>query len=236
MRCCLLMVSLICLMGGCVQKTNGIRNYRSSGVALTGIIAETKAGGEYALADVRATSANYKSLEDILDSSVNKSTKIETRQVARLCVLQSDGTPHWQEYTVFLGPPFGANVEAKGSIESGSAVASLVYGWIYLTGRQPMAETERVHAGAIGSTLLVQADSIDKNQPHRVFLLDNGGRPAYAQSLLDDDHKIEDWINDDTYIEVDRDGKFSPILEIANAPAEIRDFVAKVRKIVEAGT
>lgn len=229
-------LSLVCLLGGCVQKSDATRHLLPSRVALTGIVAETKTGGEYALADVRATSAGYKSLEMILDDSVNKSTEIKTKQVARLSVLEGYGTPDWQEYIVFLGPPFDSNTESKGSIKSGSAVASLVYGWIYLTGRQPMAETKRVRAGAIGSTLLVQADSIDNEEPHRVFLLDNGGRPAFAKSLIDTDEEIEYWIDDDTYIEVDEYGKFSEILELSKAPDEIKEFVEKVRIVVEAGS
>lgn len=235
------MISLCFALVGCVQKSGetrfrGDKNIRPARVALTGIIAKSKVSGEYALADVAATSVGYQSLETILDPLVNKLTNIETTQIARLCVLDHDGTKQWQEYTVFLGPPFGVNAPAKGSIQPGSSVATVVYGWIYLTGRQPIAASERVRAGAVGSTLLVQVDSADEKIPHRVFLLDNGSRPAFAESLIDPSEKIENWDKDETYIEVDHNGKFSDIKEISTAPAEIRDFVDKVLKVVDVGS
>ena len=173
---------------------------------------------------------------------MKKGTTIRTGHVIKLGVIDDDGSPNRQEYTVLFGPTPGSNEIAIGEIKNGSTIIYVSLGWAYLYGTRPQGETDWGEAGAHGSDILVQVDS--QANRHRFYFAKSSGPNAWVNSKLSPtpNNQIDPWVApvpfEPTFVEYDDRGIL--LTQPAKVPAigdgaGIGKFYSDVIAIVAAG-
>jgi hypothetical protein len=149
------------------------------------------------------------------------------RTIDTLQVVETDGVMAFdavklpnQNYDVILGANKKDANNASGHFHESSLTFYLDYGWVYLYGQGPMAETGRVSAQAQGSSMIVQIDNDD--DVHRVFFMQ--GTSATVKWRANPTNFVT--LAVDEYVEADAAGT----LTVHNKPyaADIVAFLAYV--------
>ena len=146
---------------GCGQHIVGFR--AAPTVDITGIVAKTAVGDQYAFADFEETFFDHKSMK----KKAKADRKFATTQYMKL-EISGKGDKHYHDYFVLLGPPIGSNEEASGVLRNSDPTFKVSQGWAYVSGDNVRAKTDWVSAAAQGTEIVVQI--VNQNE-QMVYLL-----------------------------------------------------------------
>jgi hypothetical protein len=147
-----------------------------------------------------------------------------------------------KHYDILFGPNPPQTTEARGwFIDTSPAwTFHVAHSFTLFKGYWPVGQTERVRAGGIGTTMLLQIEDPAVSDVHRVFLLENHGSRVWAQSRLvpmGENPDVWPWRGElselSTYFEIGADGKLAGPKRVNDDP-DIRAFVDYVLRSAQA--
>lgn len=160
-----------------------------------------------------------------------------TSEIVRIDVSYGTKT----SWTALYGPNPNSATPVSVQLLGGGGAKPLVNvtdGWVYLVGAWPMAETDRISAGATGTRMIVQHDQTGGVAAHRVILM--GKDDVLQRDAVD--VKLKDLAaTDDTekqifkveyYIEVDDAAtKLPDPTGLGGAPTNVKTLVDHIRTV-----
>ena len=150
---------------GCGQPIVGFSFRAAPTVDITGIVAKTAVGDQYAFADFEETFFDHKSMK----KKAKADRKFATTQYMKI-EISGKGDEHYHDYFVLLGPPIGSNEEASGVLRNSDPTFKVSEGWAYVSGDHARASVRWVSGAAEGTKIVVQKVNDDEAN---VYLLAN---------------------------------------------------------------
>lgn len=219
---CLLILTLAGIAAvGCADGKRAFAELPSEGRWMTGVVVDWPPDHKFVdlLTEVKAGGEG-------LSPALTASQVIETEHTIKITVRYMEGGTQ-KEAHALLGPNPG-QPKGKGWFEQSTLTFWLVTGWVYLS-NWPMAETDRVTAGAEGTTMVVQIDG----STHRVYLPWKDAGSTVTVTLKDSGKPPKVLTNAGDYTQHSL-GSADLTDPAAVPPGPIADFLADVKTMATA--
>lgn len=150
-----------------------------------------------------------------------------SRDIVKVKVDQQIGAKIY-DYTALIGPHRNSKESVTARIRNSAPTVSTDGGWVYAVGQWPVIIHNQVSAGAEGSTLILEVDSVNASIVGRVYFLHRTLtrtiKVRHYTAATERDLTLPG-----TYVEVSTNGDISQPALITDASVQIQAFVAYVK-------
>jgi len=150
------------LSAGCTSHMRPSRNGPPS-IAITGLVAKSAAGANYAFADLGGSSYDKKGF----GRRAQPGPPFETAQNLKIEIAQQ-GPNVYHDFFVLLGAPLGSDDYGKGAFINSEPTFYVLDGWAYASGDGVRTKTDWVSGAAQGTEIVVR---IVDDSTQEVYLL-----------------------------------------------------------------